>query len=196
MGDVDAQFLRGLFDEEGTLYTGGRTALYRLHGPEGLLYVGISVSPLTRVRTHLREQPWGPSVIGIQIDYPEDAEAAEREAVFTERPKYNVVFNGRQPPPPPDPASRLRTELAVERRRLAGFEAAVPQSATHLRLIERGIGSKRARIAKLREEIRRIEESDRESEQESGRDGGRGPAAPGYAERHARSDSRPDRPAR
>ena len=190
MGDVDAQFLRGLFDEEGTLYTAGRTALYRLHGPEGLLYVGISVSPLTRVRTHLREQPWGPSVIGIQIDYPEDAEAAEREAVFTERPKYNVVFNDSHPPPPADPASRMRNELAFERRRLADFEAAVPRSPTHLRLIERGIGSKRARIAELREEIRRIEENGRDS----GRDGG--PAPPGYAGRHAGSDSRPDRPAR
>ncbi|MFI6656627.1 GIY-YIG nuclease family protein [Streptomyces sp. NPDC050523] len=157
MGDVDAQFLRGLFDEEGSLYTGGRTALYRLYGLEGLLYVGISVSPLTRVRTHLREQPWGPSVIGIRIDYPPDAEAAEREAVFTERPRHNVVFNGRNPPPPPDPASRLRTELAVERRRLEEFESAVPESPTHLRLIERGIRSKRAKIAKLLAEIGGLE---------------------------------------
>ncbi|WP_405626321.1 GIY-YIG nuclease family protein [Streptomyces sp. NBC_01396] len=158
MGDVDAQFLRGLFDEEGSLYTRGRTALYRLHGVEGLLYVGISVSPLTRVRTHLREQPWGPSVIAIRIDYPDDPEAAEREAVFAERPKYNVVFNGRNPPPPPDPASRLRTELAVERRRLEQFEAAVPVSPTHLRLIERGIRAKRSRIAKLTEEVRAVED--------------------------------------
>jgi len=157
MGDVDAQFLRGLFDEEGSLHTGGRTALYRLYGLEGLLYVGISVSPLTRVRTHLREQPWGPSVIGIQIDYPPDAEAAEREAVFTERPRHNVVFNGRNPPPPPDPASRLRTELAVERRRLEEFESAVPESPTHLRLIERGIRSKKAKIAKLVAEIGGLE---------------------------------------
>jgi hypothetical protein len=153
MRDVDSQFLRGLFDEEGSLHTGGRTALYRLYGLEGLLYVGISVSPLTRVRTHLREQPWGPDVIGIQIDYPPDAEAAEREAVFTERPRHNVVFNGRNRPPPPDPASRLRTELAVERRRLAEFEAAVPESPTHLRLIERAIRSKKAKIAKLLAEI-------------------------------------------
>ncbi|MFE7169322.1 GIY-YIG nuclease family protein [Streptomyces sp. NPDC057616] len=153
MGDVDAQFLRGLFDEEGSLHTAGRTALYRLYGLEGLLYVGISVAPLTRVRTHLREQPWGPGVIGIRIDYPPDAEAAEREAVFTERPRHNIVFNGRNPPPPPDPTSRLRTELAVERRRLAEFEAAVPESPTHLRLLERGIRAKRAKIAKLLEEI-------------------------------------------
>ncbi|WP_405670088.1 GIY-YIG nuclease family protein [Streptomyces sp. NBC_01530] len=156
MGDVDAQFLRGLFDEEGSLYTRGRTALYRLHGLEGLLCVGISVSPLTRVRA-LREQPWGPSVIAIRIDYPDDPEAAEREAVFAERPKYNVVFTGRNPPPPPDPASRLRTELGVERRRLEQFEAAVPVSPTHLRLIERGIRAKRAKIAKLTEEVRAVE---------------------------------------
>ncbi|MFR0355479.1 GIY-YIG nuclease family protein [Streptomyces sediminimaris] len=149
MSEVDARFLRGLFDEEGSLHGGGRTALYRLYGLEGLLYVGISVCPLTRVRTHLREQPWGPGVIGVRIDYPADAEAAEREAVFTERPRHNVVFNGSDPPPPPDPASRLRTELTVERRRLAEFESAVPESSAHLRLLERGIRSKKAKIAEL-----------------------------------------------
>ncbi|WP_405865459.1 GIY-YIG nuclease family protein [Streptomyces sp. NBC_00005] len=153
MSDVDSQFLRGLFDQEGSLHTGGRTALYRLYGLEGLLYVGISICPLTRVRTHLREQTWGPQVIGIQIDYPDDAEAAEREVVWTERPRYNVIFNGRHPPAPPDRASRLRTELAVEQRRLAEFEAAVPESPTHLRLLARGIKAKRAKIAKLVEGI-------------------------------------------
>lgn len=164
MGDVDARFLRGLFDEEGSLYGGGRTALYRLYGLEGLLYVGISVAPLTRVRTHLREQPWGCEVIGIRIDYPPDAEAAEREAVFTERPEHNVVFNGRNPPAPPDPASRLRTELSVERRRLAEFESAVPESSAHLRLLERGIRSKRARIAELVRAIRGLEGAARPTE--------------------------------
>ena len=162
MTDVDSQFLRGLFDEEGSLHTAGRTALYRLYGPEGLLYVGISVCPLTRVRTHLREQPWGPNVIGIQIDYPDDAEAAERETVWTERPKHNVIFNGRTPPTPPDRAARLRTELALEQRRLAEFETAVPESSTHLRLIARGIKAKRARIAKLTKEVKDAEAAQRE----------------------------------
>jgi hypothetical protein len=153
MTHVDSQFLRGLFDEEGSLHAAGRTALYRLYGLEGLLYVGISTCPLTRVRTHLRDQPWGPYVIGIQIDYPPDAEAAERVTVQAERPRYNVVFNGLKPPPPPDRAARRRAELAAERRRLAEFEAAVPESTTHLRLIARGIRAKRARIARLVEEI-------------------------------------------
>jgi hypothetical protein len=160
MSDVDSQFLRGLFDEEGSLHTGGRTALYRLYGLEGLLYVGISICPLTRVRTHLREQTWGPLVIGIQIDYPDDAEAVEREVVWTERPKHNVIFNGRNPPPPPDRSSRLRTELAVERRRLEEFETAVPESPTHLRLIARGIKAKQARIAKLAKDVEDAETSE------------------------------------
>lgn len=153
MADVDSQFLRSLFDEEGSLHAGGRIALYRLHGLEGLLYVGISTCPLTRVRTHLREQPWGPYVIGIQIDYPDDAEEAERTAIWTEHPKHNIIFNGSNPPPLATPASRLRTELALERRRLEEFEAAVPESATHLRLITRGITAKQARIAKLVQQI-------------------------------------------
>ncbi|MHC3467418.1 GIY-YIG nuclease family protein [Streptomyces sp. 7R007] len=157
MADVDAQFLRALFDEEGSLHAAGRTALYRLYGLEGLLYVGISVCPLTRVRTHLREQPWGAEVIGVQIDYPPDAEAAERRVVWSERPKYNVVFNGPHQPAPPDPAARLRTRLAVERRRLAEFEAAVPESPSHLRLLARGIETKKAQIARLVEELERAE---------------------------------------
>ncbi|MFF4362635.1 GIY-YIG nuclease family protein [Streptomyces sp. NPDC001604] len=157
MADVDSQFLRGLFDEEGSLHTAGRTALYRLYGLEGLLYVGISISPLTRVRTHLREQPWASQVVGIRIEYPDDAEAAEREAVWTERPKYNVIFNGETPPAPPDRAARLRTELALERRRLAELESTVPESSAHLRLMARGIEAKQAKIARLVENIENTE---------------------------------------
>ncbi|MEU6146178.1 GIY-YIG nuclease family protein [Streptomyces sp. NPDC047081] len=153
MTRIDTQFLRALFDEEGSLHTAGRTALYRLYGPEGLLYVGISVSPLTRVRTHLREQAWAAHVIGVRIDYPDDPEAAERETIWAEHPKYNVVFNGSLPPPPPDRAQRLRVQLAHARQQLEGLESAVPESSVHLRLIMRGIDAKRARIAKLVEEL-------------------------------------------
>ncbi|MFF7758328.1 GIY-YIG nuclease family protein [Streptomyces griseorubiginosus] len=153
MKDVDTQFLRGLFDEEGGLHAAGRTALYRLYGLEGLLYVGITTSPLTRIRTHLRDQPWGPRVIAVRIDYPDHAEAAERDTVQAERPLYNVVFNGTVPPPPPDPVARLRALLSAQRRRLAEFEAAVPESTTHLRLLVRGIASAKAAIAGLTEEI-------------------------------------------
>jgi len=157
MTDADTRFLRGLFDEEGSLHAAGRTALYRLYGPEGLLYIGITTCPLTRIRTHLREQPWGAHVIGVRIDYPDDAEAAERAAVWTEHPRHNVVFNGTSPPPPPDPSSRLRTHLAVERRRLAEFEATVPESPAHLRLLTRAITAKRARVAQLAAAITDVE---------------------------------------
>ncbi|NUP44902.1 MAG: GIY-YIG nuclease family protein, partial [Streptomyces sp.] len=138
----------------------GRTALYRLYGLEGLLYVGISISPLTRVRTHLREQPWASEIVGIRIEYPQDAEAAEREAVWTERPKYNVIFNGETPPAPPDRAARVRAELALERRRLAELESTVPESSAHLRLIARGIKAKQVKIAKLVENIEKFEDTE------------------------------------
>ncbi|MEU6375002.1 GIY-YIG nuclease family protein [Streptomyces sp. NPDC046909] len=159
MTGIDTQFLRGLFDEEGGLYAGGRVALYRLYGREGLLYVGITSCPLTRIRTHLRDQPWGPQVIAVRVDYPDDPETAERRAVRAEHPRHNVVFNGSTPPPPPDPASRLRTQLAVERRRLEEFEATVPESSTHLRLLTRAISAKRARVAKLAEAIEAVEKA-------------------------------------
>lgn len=157
MADVDAQFLRGLFDEEGSLHTAGRTALYRLYGPEGLLYVGITICPLTRIRTHLREQPWGSGVIAVRIDYPEDPEAAERRAVRAEHPRHNVVFNGPVPPPLPDPASPLRARLGVERRRLLELEDTVPESASHLRLLNRALAAKRRRIAELTEDVEAAE---------------------------------------
>ncbi|MET7733389.1 GIY-YIG nuclease family protein [Streptomyces sp. NPDC005402] len=149
MTDIDTQFLRSLFDEEGSLHTAGRTALYRLYGLEGLLYVGISTCPLTRIRTHLQQQSWGRRVIGIQIDYPHDAHAAEREAVHAERPLHNIIFNGEAAPPPPDRAARLRAELAAQQRRLEELQAAVPQSTTHLRLLLRGISAARTKVEKL-----------------------------------------------
>ncbi|MGK3942643.1 GIY-YIG nuclease family protein [Streptomyces caeruleatus] len=157
MTDIDTQFLRSLFDEEGSLHTAGSTALYRLYGLEGLLYVGISTCPLTRIRTHLQQQPWGSHVIGVRIDYPHDAHAAERDAVHTERPLYNVVFNGETPPPPPNRPARLKAELAAQQRRLAQLQDAVPQSTTHLRLILRGITAAEARIARLAGDIQRAE---------------------------------------
>jgi predicted GIY-YIG superfamily endonuclease len=162
MTDIDTQFLRSLFDEEGSLHTAGRTALYRLYGPEGLLYVGISTCPLTRIRTHLQQQSWGPHVIGIRIDYPRDAHAAEREAVQAERPLHNVAFNGQAPPPPPDRAARLRAGLAAQQRRLEELQAAVPESTTHLRLILRGISAAQARIAKLARDAKETEEAEEE----------------------------------
>src|SRR3954467_15253546 len=60
MTDIDTQFLRSLFDKEGSLHTAGRTALYRLHGPQGLLYVGISTCPPTRIPTPPHPHPRGP----------------------------------------------------------------------------------------------------------------------------------------
>ncbi|WP_053846114.1 hypothetical protein [Streptomyces sp. NRRL B-24085] len=160
MTDIDTQFLRSLFDEEGSLHTAGRTALYRLYGLEGLLYVGISTCPLTRIRTHLQQQPWGSRVIGVRIDYPHDAHAAEREAVHSERPLHNIVFNGEAPPPPPDRAARLRAELAVQQRRLEELQAAVPQSTTHLRLILRGIAAAQTKVDKLARDVQEAEQSE------------------------------------
>ncbi|MDH6514424.1 hypothetical protein M2164_000902 [Streptomyces sp. SAI-208] len=172
MTDIDTQFLRSLFDEEGSLHTAGRTALYRLYGLEGLLYVGISTCPLTRIRTHLQQQPWGSRVIGIRIDYPDDAHTAEREVVHTERPLHNIVFNGAAPPPPPDRAARLRAELAAQQRRLEELQAAVPQSTTHLRLILRGITAAQTRIAKLARDAQQAADA-ANAQSPSGRPSGR-----------------------
>ncbi|WP_405730681.1 GntR family transcriptional regulator [Streptomyces sp. NBC_00028] len=115
MTDIDSQFLRGLFDEEGSLYAGRGTALYRLYGVEGLLYVGISTCPLTRVRTHLRDKPWGPDVIGIRIEYPADAAEAERHTIRSERPRHNGTYNGRPEEIWTRLADRLRADITAGR---------------------------------------------------------------------------------
>jgi hypothetical protein len=72
-----------------------RTALYRLYDADGtLLYVGIAYRIGQRWETHARTQPWWPDVQRQTVEwYParKDAECAERRAIRTEEPKYNVA---------------------------------------------------------------------------------------------------------
>lgn len=73
----------------------GRTAVYRLFGTEGvLLYVGIARRIGLRWDQHATSQPWWPDVLQMTVEwYPSrtEAETAEREAIRTEEPKYNVA---------------------------------------------------------------------------------------------------------
>jgi len=73
--------------------------LYRHYHPNGdLLYVGISLSVLTRLREHLREAAWRLAIHRIVIEpfkTREEALKAETVAIKTEFPKFNSVHNGR-----------------------------------------------------------------------------------------------------
>jgi predicted GIY-YIG superfamily endonuclease len=71
-----------------------RTALYRLYDADGhLLYVGVTGDPATRWHGHAHDKGWWPQVALRQVEWKatrEEALAAEKEAIYTERPKYNV----------------------------------------------------------------------------------------------------------
>ena len=71
------------------------TQLYRFFSQNGtLLYVGISLSALTRYRNHKTSANWWLEISSIQVvNYPsrELAEAAEKRTIISERPLYNRV---------------------------------------------------------------------------------------------------------
>lgn len=70
----------------------GSTALYRFFSGDGvLLYIGKTVRPPVRWYTHSTTQRWWPEVSAAFVQWlpNERAEAAEREAIRSERPKYN-----------------------------------------------------------------------------------------------------------
>lgn len=70
-----------------------RTALYRFFDEDGaLLYIGITVNPRVRWRDHAG-RTWWPDVATKTLEWHTnraDAEAAEREAIRVELPRYNV----------------------------------------------------------------------------------------------------------
>ena len=74
-----------------------KTSLYRHFDSEGrLLYVGISINPMIRFTQHKAEKDWIDEVKSITIDQfnsRKDAIYAEKKAIESEKPKYNIVYN-------------------------------------------------------------------------------------------------------
>lgn len=72
-------------------------ALYRFYDAAGaLLYVGITLNPGTRLRDHSHDKPWWYDVARIELaryDSRTQVLEAERRAIATERPRYNIVHN-------------------------------------------------------------------------------------------------------
>jgi hypothetical protein len=75
--------------------------LYRFWDSAGrLLYVGISVNPLSRFDQHRAEKPWWDDIASVTIErYPNRSEVldAEREAIRSEKPAFNVTHNTSRP---------------------------------------------------------------------------------------------------
>ena len=72
----------------------GRTALYRFYAADdALLYVGITNRLSRRWEDHAKQKPWWPLVDHQTVHWQptrEAAEAAETNAIATERPVYNI----------------------------------------------------------------------------------------------------------
>lgn len=70
------------------------TALYRLYGEAGLLYVGVARHMRPRCNQHAMQSPWWPQVRARVVEwYPTHwiARVAEQVTIADEDPLYNVV---------------------------------------------------------------------------------------------------------
>ena len=71
------------------------TVLYRAYSASmGLLYVGISANAWARIAGHKERSPWFGEAVWFKLqsfNTRKEAEAAELEAIRTERPKYNIA---------------------------------------------------------------------------------------------------------
>jgi len=76
-----------------------RCALYRHYdSADWLLYIGISELPIARGVQHARDAEWVQWAVRIEavwFDSREEAEAAERAAIISERPIFNIAHNNR-----------------------------------------------------------------------------------------------------
>ena len=72
----------------------GAGTLYRHFDEWGdLLYVGISLSPIARLRQHRRSAHWMEEIVRVEIEWHpsrREALAREREAIEREDPKHNI----------------------------------------------------------------------------------------------------------
>jgi predicted GIY-YIG superfamily endonuclease len=73
------------------------TALYRCFDEDGkLLYVGISMSALNRLQQHKDTSIWFENARRIEVEYYRSREyalKAEKEAIKTEKPRFNKIHN-------------------------------------------------------------------------------------------------------
>lgn len=90
--------------------------LYRFFGARGtLLYIGITMNLPTRTGDHRDGKPWWLSVASMTVEhFPDRASAleAERRAIRSERPLYNVQHNESSPQPSGTAARGGRARVA------------------------------------------------------------------------------------
>lgn len=91
-----------------------RHALYRMFDAAGtLLYVGLTAHVEARMSQHKVGKEWWPDVANVQLEHfpsREEVARAEREAISSEKPLFNVMHAPR-PPRPSRHGSRRATRL-------------------------------------------------------------------------------------
>jgi hypothetical protein len=112
-----------------------------------LLYVGITRNFGQRWTNHAKQKPWWPDVqrhTAEWFDTRREAEAAEKLAVATEGPKYNIVHKPRPPrapvPRPALPAKQLADPHADywDIADVAAYWGVTPQTVRTYRARKRG----------------------------------------------------------
>jgi predicted GIY-YIG superfamily endonuclease len=127
-----------------------RHVLYRLYDAEGdLLYIGITNNLNDRFCEHSATQPWWEAVTSAAVEFRcsrDDAVAAERTAIKTERPRHNSALRAtsrsvtqqarrKSLSTAPVNTDRIRHELGKATQRRLDAEAAIGASmsaAKHL----------------------------------------------------------------
>lgn len=108
------------------------TTLYRFFDAEDrLLYIGIAGNPGRRFHEHGKDKDWWPTVVRSTMEHHKTREAAliaERKAILTEHPIYNVVHN--HTPGELTPPNWRRTVEARDRVALHRLAAAINATAT------------------------------------------------------------------
>lgn len=79
-----------------------RTALYRHFDATGkLLYIGISLSAVHRLKQHTIDKAWADDIASMTVEQygsREEALEAERDAIIAEKPLWNVMHNKKSEP--------------------------------------------------------------------------------------------------
>jgi hypothetical protein len=131
----------------GRIPKAGPTELYRHYDASGaLLYVGISLSAIERLRQHRATAEWFDQIARIDVEvFPsrKEAVAAERHAVRTEKPKYNIAAAAIVAIPP-DPGRVKKLHLPADFRSIPALpinlfaEADGSHRSTIIRRIKNG----------------------------------------------------------
>lgn len=74
-----------------------KTALYRhFDASNRLLYVGISLSAVSRLKQHTMDKEWAGDIVTVTVEQYEtrqEALDAERSAIIAEKPLWNIIHN-------------------------------------------------------------------------------------------------------